>query len=50
MGNFFQTKFVEKLKKNTFSCSITLIFFENRAVYDVMWINVLESGRPQMAT
>jgi len=28
-------------------CSTT--FFENRAVYDMMWNNMVEPGRPQMA-
>jgi len=25
-----------------------IFFFENRAVYDIMWKNVVERGRPQM--
>jgi len=24
-------------------------FFEHRAVYDIMWNNIVQSGRPQMA-
>jgi len=40
----FQTKVVEKIKTH-FLCSITL---ENRAVYEMMWKNVVESDRPQM--
>ena len=29
-------------------CSITFFFFENRAVYDIMWKNIVELDRPQM--
>ena len=36
----------EKLKKNIF-CSVT--FFLNRAVYEIVWKNIAERGRPQMA-
>ena len=36
----FQTNAVEKLK--------ILFFFENRAVYEKMWKNTVERGRPQM--
>jgi 5,10-methylenetetrahydrofolate reductase len=42
----FQTKFEEKIKTG-FLYSITL-FFENRSVYEIMWKNVAELGRPQM--
>jgi hypothetical protein len=28
------------------SCLIT--FFDNRAVYELMWINIVERGKPQM--
>ena len=43
----FLTKVVEKINtrflfKNSFS--------ENRAVYEIMWKNIIEWGRPQMAT
>ena len=27
---------------------IYIYFFENRAVYEIMWINIVERGRPQM--
>jgi len=40
----FQTKVVAKIKTHIL-CSI--IFF-NRAVYETMWKNVVEPGRPQM--
>jgi hypothetical protein len=29
-------------------CSV-ISFFENRAVYEIMWKNIVERGRPQMA-
>ena len=44
----FQTKFVEKLKTRNL-CSI-IFFPENRAVYETMWKNFVERGRPQMTT
>ena len=34
--------------QNTHFCSITF-FKKNRAVYEVMWKNIVELGRPQMA-
>jgi len=43
----FQTKVVEEIKTHIL-CSITF-FFENRAVYEIMWKNMVEPGRPQMA-
>jgi len=42
----FQTTFVEKIKAHIL-CSVT-IFQKNRAVYDIMWENVVERGRAQM--
>jgi len=36
-------KFVEKIK-------ILFFFFENLAIYEIMWKNMVESGRPQMTT
>jgi hypothetical protein len=41
----FQTNIVEKFRTHIL-CSIT--FFENHAVYEIMWKNVVEWGRPQM--
>ena len=48
----FQTKYVEKIKTHIL-CSIRVFFFlfffflfENRAVYETMWKNILERGRP----
>jgi len=42
----FQTKVIEKIKTHVF-CSITF-FFENRAVYEIMWKNIVERGMPQI--
>ena len=42
---YVSDKFVEKIKIHLL-CSI--IFFENRAVYEKMWTNFVEPGRPQM--
>ena len=41
----FRTKVVEKIKTHILS-SVTV--FENRAVYEIMWENIVERGRPQM--
>jgi len=41
----FQTKLVEKIK--THMRSVTL-FFDNRAIYEIMWKNIVERGRPHM--
>ena len=30
-------------------CSVAFFFFENRAVYRIMWKNTVGRGRPQMA-
>jgi hypothetical protein len=43
----FQTKVVEKIKTYIL-CSVTF-FFENCAVYEIMWNNIVEWGRTQMA-
>jgi hypothetical protein len=43
----FQTKVVEKFKTHIL-CSVT--FSENRTVYEIMWKNFVERGRPQMTT
>jgi len=42
----FQTKVVEKIKPHIL-CSAT--FFKNLALYEIMWKNIVEWGRPQMA-
>jgi hypothetical protein len=41
----FQTKVVEKIKTHV-SCSVRS--FEHRAVYEVIWENIVERGRPQI--
>ena len=43
----FQTNVVEKIKTHT-AFSKTFFFFENRAVYDIKWKNIVEPGRPQL--
>jgi hypothetical protein len=43
----FQAKFVEKIKTHILY-SITF-FSKNRAVYEITWKNIVQSGRPQMA-
>ena len=42
----FQTKVVEKIKTHIL-CSVSF-FSENRAVYEIMWENIVEPDRPQM--
>jgi len=42
----FQTKGVEKIRAYIL-CSVTF-FFENRAVYEIMWKNIVLPDRPQM--
>jgi len=39
-------RFVEEIKTHIL-CSTTF-FFENRAVYEIMWKNIVACGRPQM--
>jgi hypothetical protein len=46
-SKMFQTKAVEKIKTHIL-CSVTFLFFENRAVYEIMWKNIVERGWPQM--
>ena len=43
----FQTKVVKKIKTRV-SYSVTL--FENRAVYEIMWKNIVKPCRSQMTT
>ena len=40
-----QLKVVEKIKTHIL-CSVT--FFENGVVYEIMWTNIVERGRPHM--
>ena len=46
MGKF-SDKFVEKIKKHILF-SGNFFFFENRAVYEIMWKNSVERGWTQM--
>jgi hypothetical protein len=41
----FQTKFAEEIQTHILG-SVT--FLLNRAVYEIMWKNTVERGRPQM--
>ena len=43
----FHTKVVQKIKTHIL-CSVTF-FPENRAVYEIMWKNIVQRGRAQMA-
>ena len=40
----FQIKFAEKIK--THILCLTMSFYKNRAVYEIMWENTVESDRP----
>jgi hypothetical protein len=45
----FQTEVVEKIQTHYIYIYIFNNFFsENRAVYGIMWKNMVEPGRPQM--
>ena len=44
----FRIKVVEKIETHIL-CSVTFFFVsENRAVYEIMWKNIVELDRPQM--
>jgi hypothetical protein len=43
----FWTYIIEKIKKHNFY-SVFFFFFENRAVCDIPWKNMVESQRPQV--
>ena len=43
----FETNVLEDIKTHIL-CSVTFFVFENRAVYEIMWKNIVEWGRPQM--
>jgi hypothetical protein len=43
---YFRQKLYRKSKHTHFKCNNC--FFENRAVYDIMWKNILEPDRPQV--
>jgi len=40
----FHTKFVEKIKSHIL---FSLIFSDTLAIYEIMWNNMVERGRPQ---
>jgi hypothetical protein len=42
----FQTKLLQTIKTHSF-CSVTFFFFENRAIYEIMWKNIVETCRTQ---
>jgi hypothetical protein len=42
-----QTKVVEKIKAHILY-SVTFPFSENCAIYEIIWKNIVEQGRPQM--
>jgi hypothetical protein len=42
----FRTKVVEKVKNTHFV--FNNVFSENRAVYEIMWKNMVQPDRPQM--
>jgi hypothetical protein len=44
----FDAKLVDKLKTHIFLFNI-FIFFKNRAIYKIMWKNIVERGRSEMA-
>ena len=44
----FQRKFLEEIKTYYILCSATFFFFENRAIYEKMWKNIVEPGKAQM--
>ena len=43
----FRIKVVEKIKTHIL-CLVTFFFFENRAVYEIMWKNTVERDGLQM--
>ena len=44
----FQANVVEKRKKHMSVFTIFFFFFENSAIYEKMWSNIIQWGRPQM--
>ena len=43
----FQTRVVEKIKKNTFYGQF-FFPFENRAIYEIMWKNIVDQERSEI--
>ena len=52
LRNFYRMRHVAdkrcKGNQNTYLYAISIFFFENRAVYEIMWKNVLQPDRPQV--
>ena len=46
--DILKEKVVDKIQTHIL-CSITHFFSENRAVYEIMWKNMVQRDRPQMA-
>ena len=42
----FQSTVAEEIE--TYILGSTIFFFENRAVYEIMWKNIVQRGRPHM--
>ena len=40
-----QTEVAEKIKTKIL-CSTTIYFYQNRSVYEIMWKNIVQPGRP----
>jgi len=45
----FDAKLVEKIKSYILWLVTFFLFFENLAIYEIMWKNILETGKLQMA-
>ena len=43
----FQTEVTHKIKTHIL-CSVAFFSFENRAVYEIVWKNIVQPDRPQM--
>jgi hypothetical protein len=45
----FQTEVVEKIKTHILRSVTFFFFFENRTIYEIMWKNIIQPDRPQVA-
>jgi hypothetical protein len=43
----FRTKVVEKIKTHTLYSINFFFYFENLSIYEIMWKDIVEPGRPQ---
>ena len=43
----FSDKIVEKIK-TPMLCSVTFTFFKNRTIWEIMWKNIVDPGRPHI--